>query len=439
MKLKTLSFIFLLAGFIVLSGRLFAQGPVCDALTPGLIPLNDLGAGFFEGYQGGFYPMGQLTEAPMSQHFKKGRSFAKGIQPLNASGAVDFDNGVVLMAGFGPSVPLHLVDSLISIVHNNSDGYITNPCFDLINLCVGGRGLDFAVGPDSDRYWDSIENKLISTGYNINQLQIGWMYFNAKYDSLNPIEFPEHALAVKEDYKIWLQQCKERFPNMKIVLVSGRHYGGYCDTTIEQLPAAGEPASYYNNFTVKWLIEDQINNEPDLKYTGPAAIVPYINWGPYFWTNGAIPRITDGRNYPCSKFSDDGLHLTDPTNHEDADYMMQYLYNSEYAKYYVKKSAKWNSCTLYAGEEKNASIQQDENGFTIYPNPASDVIYINSAASDLINAVGIYNAMGQLLFYTTSEDHSTTRDIDIEFLPSGFYFLHFSAGDKFYSASFYKE
>ena len=440
MKLKTLSIIFLLAGFISLSSRLFSQGPVCDALTPGLIPLNDLGAGFYSGFQGGFYPSGQLTESPASQHFKKGKNFAKNMQPLNASGAVDYDNGVVLMAGFGPSVPLHLIDSLISIVHNDFDGYKTNPCFDLINLCIGGRGLDFAVGPDSYKYWDSLENTIAVRGYNINQLQVGWMYFNAKYDSLNPLEFPEHAINVKDDYITWLQLCKEHFPNMKIMFVSGRHYGGFCDTTIEQLPAAGEPASYYNNFTVKWLIEYQINNVPGLQYFGAAPVAPYVTWGPYFWTNGATPRITDGRSYGCEKFSDDGFHLTDETNHEDADYMMQHLYNSEYAKYYLKKGTKWNGCTLYTGEEKNnGDIIPDENGFTIYPNPASDLIYINNANRDIIQAVEIYDITGQLLYTSEIKDQSTTISIDIDFLHSGLYLLHFKSGDFYFARSFYKE
>jgi len=436
---RTHHYLFLFLCTVVLSRQSFAQGAVCDALTPGLTPLIDLGAGFYEGFQGGLFPFGSLSEIPASQHFKKGRSLAKSMQPLNASGAVDYDNGVVLMGGFGPSVPLHLIDSLIPIVHNTTDAYVTNPCFDLINLCIGGRGLDFAIGPDSYKYWDSVESTIAVRGYTVNQLQVGWMYFNAKYDSLDPQEFPEHALSVKEDYITWLQLCKEHFPNMKIMFVSGRHYGGFCDTTIEQLPAAGEPASYYNNFTVKWLIEDQINGDPDLKYFGGATVVPFITWGPYFWTNGATPRITDGRSYGCEKFSDDGFHLTDPTNHEDADYMMQHFYNSEFGKYYVKKLPKWNGCVLYTDEKNSQTITPDENSFAVYPNPASEFIYINHVSGENLTAVEMYDMTGRLLYTSPISDRSNIISIDISFLSAGSYILRFAIGADFYARPFYKE
>src|SRR4029078_13332002 len=36
----------------------------CPATSPGRIPLNDLGPGFYQGFQGGLYPGGQNARPP---------------------------------------------------------------------------------------------------------------------------------------------------------------------------------------------------------------------------------------------------------------------------------------------------------------------------------------------------------------------------------------
>lgn len=440
--IKLLTVIFLYTYF---SQNIFAQAPNCGALTPGLIPLTDLGPGFFEGYQGGLFPGGANAENPASSHFKKGRSFAKNLQPLDSLGNINYDRGVILMGGFGPSIPGHLMDELVPIVRDTTDDiYKTNICFDAINMSAGGKGLDYAIGSDSTKYWNNMKNKITGKGYNILQMQVGWIYFNDKWDTAAEITFPDEPMQVADDLTTYLQLLKIYFPNIKIVFVSGRHYGGFCDTLMEQYAAISEPSSYYNNFAVKWLIERQITGDPDLRYFGINTKVPFITWGNYFWTNGASPRITDGRNYPCEKFSvTDGYHLTDSTNVEDANYMMNYFYTSEFSKYYVKYGIKWAECVPYLDSihRETDYVNISESGFTLYPNPANELIniYIQNETS-LLSEVEIYNETGTRV-HTEKSTGTFNKNlaIDIEDLPAGLYFIRIKLNQAWLCKTFIKQ
>ena len=417
--------------FMVLPYKLQAQGHVCEADSSGLIPLNDLGAGFYEGFQGGLYPFGANSENPASTHYKKGKSTAKNLKPLDTLGNINFDNGAIVMAGFGPSIPGQLIDEFVPIVRDTLDNkYYTNPCFDAINLCVGGKGLDYATGDQSNKYWNGVVDKVYEKGYHPLQVQVGWMYFNDKYDSLlPPATFPESADAVTDLLVEYVHLMMDQFPNMKILFVSGRHYGGFADTTLDQYPVITEPSSYWNNFSVKWLIERQITGDPALKFYGAGIEAPFITWGPYYWADGNIPRTTDGRLYECDDFSeDDGYHLTDSTYERDADYLMEHIYNSDFGKNYVKDGAAWSSCVLYHDSTFRTQPEQlDINpvGITLYPNPASENIYIYRAnATGKLFTVEIRNTIGQLVYQETKAGVDVgSNPVDVSGLTNGIYFI----------------
>lgn len=69
----------------------------------------------------------------------------------------------------------------------------------------------------------------------------------------------------------------------------------------------------------------------------------------------------------------------------------------------------------------NFIIETDSKiGFSIYPNPASEVIHI--ACSELITAIGVYSLSGnELLLETISPD--SDYELDMEKLPTGLYLL----------------
>ncbi len=423
--------------FSAFSLTLFSQTVNCENDSTGLIPLNDLGTGFYLGYQGGLFPFGANAENPASTHYKKGKNFAKNIKPLDSLGNINLDSGAVLMAGFGPSIPGHLMDNFVGLVRDSLENtFNTNPCFDAINLCAGGKGLDYAIGPESNKYWNGLVDKVYEKGYDPAQVQIGWMYFNDKYDSLAPApSFPATPQQVTDDLIEFLHLLMDRFPNMKIMFVSGRHFGGFADPLNEQYIAISEPSSYWNNFSVKWLIERQINGDPQLKYFGAGIEAPFLTWGPYYWTDGNIPRTTDGRYYTCDAYSTtDGYHLTDSTNALDANYLLEVLYSSVFSKTYVKNGVNWSDCVLYNDSifrTQPEDFIMNNSGITLYPNPATENIYIyRPSVSGKLYAVEIYNNLGQLVQQETSDGISVNSiPIDVADLKSGVYLLRTKMDD----------
>ena len=80
---------------------------------------------------------------------------------------------------------------------------------------------------------------------------------------------------------------RPRFPNLKLVYLSSRTFGGYART-----PLNPEPYAYESGFAVKWLIEQQLRGDPELNDNparGPVK-APWLSWGPYLWANGATKR-----------------------------------------------------------------------------------------------------------------------------------------------------
>lgn len=414
-----------------------AQGPVCDNDSSGLIPLIDLGPGTYLGKQGGLYPGGLNYENTTSAHYKKGKNFAKNLKPLDSLGNISYEKGVVLMAGFGPSVPGHLMDEFVPIVRDTADTeFITNICFDAINMCAGGKGLDYAIGPDSTKYWKQMKNKIEEKGYKVEQLQVGWMYFNDKYDSTGvPSSFPETPERIVDDLTFYLHELLEHYPNLKIVFISGRHYGGFADSTLDQYPAISEPSSYWNNFAVKWLIERQITGSPELKYFGANINSPFISWGPFYWSDGNIPRATDGVLYQCSDFSStDGFHLTDSTYVRDATTLMDFIYNSAFSKYYVRDGLSWSTCVPYLDSIHRTQpdiIDINPIGITLYPNPANENINVyRHNVNGKLYAIEIYNDLGQLVHQeTTSGVEFNSIPVDVADLQNGLYILRAKMDD----------
>src|SRR5438132_5735522 len=98
MKISTL-FLSLLSLFFHSTIPFFAT--CTDGTTSGLIPLDDLGTGTYQGYQGGLYPKGSnLRPEPYNTN---GINIANAMHPLDTSGNVDDTNGKYVMACVGYS------------------------------------------------------------------------------------------------------------------------------------------------------------------------------------------------------------------------------------------------------------------------------------------------------------------------------------------------
>jgi hypothetical protein len=130
-----------------------------------------------------------------------------------------------------------------------------------------------------------------------------------------------------------LRAMRIRYPNLRIVFLSSRTYGGYA--TIDLNP---EPYAYESGFSVKWAIESQINEMRGLPINPRAGtlnytkkLAPLILWGPYLWANGTAPR-SDGVVWNRADFEEDGTHPSQSGESKVAGMLMDFFKNSPYAR-----------------------------------------------------------------------------------------------------------
>ncbi len=157
----------------------------------------------------------------------------------------------------------------------------------------GGRG---------KQYWDTVDQRLRQAGVSREQVQVIWI----KQADAGPNQgFPKYAQTLQSELVRIVQIFPARFPNVKLVYLSSRTYGGYATTGLNP-----EPYAYESAFSVKWLIEQQISGDKSLNFDPARGEVnaPWLSWGPYLWANGSTKR-EDGFAYEPADFTpNDGTH-----------------------------------------------------------------------------------------------------------------------------------
>lgn len=267
--------------------------------TSNLKPLPELGTGQYQGFAGGLYPEGK-SERPAA-HEAAGRELARQVQPLDAGGKPSPDGKIVLL-----SVGM-------SNTSQSSQGFQRqlaaekglNPHLVFVNGAQGGMTAFAIQNPDDQRsgtrYWTTVDERLKAAGVTRAQVQAIWI----KQADAGPTEgFPGYARKLQAELTKIVQLLPPRFPNLKLVYLSSRTYGGYAKT-----PLNPEPYAYESGFSVKWLIEQQIKGDPALNFDPKKGAVkaPWLSWGPYLWANGSVKRA-DGFSYQESDFANDGTH-----------------------------------------------------------------------------------------------------------------------------------
>ncbi len=266
----------------------------CGNTSTGLVPLTDMAASEYQGHTGGLYPDG--ANEPPSDHLEVGMEQAALVEPRNASGEPD-PAGLIGMISVGVSNTKLEFDSFLDLLAGSS---VINPRLVVLNEAQGSRSLEaWAEGPQANA-WRNVDRDLSRAGLSPEQVQVAWVKLPAKSRGTPSLDDVEPELA---QLRTVLNILSERFPNMRIAYVSSRIYAGYGGSP------DSEPKAYQNGFAVKWLIEDQIDGNPQLNpdpAMGPV-MAPWIAWGPYLWADGTAGR-SDGLTYTCSDFDDDGIH-----------------------------------------------------------------------------------------------------------------------------------
>jgi len=285
-------------GFFALLWRAEALGD-CSLTTTGITPLNDLWTSFYHGYVGGLYPAGADNAPP--QHLAAGIDIATNqIRPLDAFGNYDPANGKIVMISVGMSNTTMEFSRFVTLA--NSDP-TKNTHLVIVDGAQGGQDASAWVSPTAQT-WSTLNSRLQAAGVTPAQVQVAWV----KQARANPSSlgaFPLHAQILQSNLEAIARNLKTNYPNSKIAYYSSRTRA-YTNVPGTLNP---EPFAYESAFSVRWMIENQINGTGNLNYDpgrGPA-VAPWLAWGPYLWTDGTNPR-SDGFVWLCSDLQNDFTH-----------------------------------------------------------------------------------------------------------------------------------
>jgi hypothetical protein len=262
----------------------------CSNTSVGFTPLTDLGKGTYHGEQGGLYPGGS-NKRP-SSHTAEGIDLAsKRAVPRRADGKPDAKNGTLVFLSIGMS---NAEAEFGEFVHLAEADQLKSPRVAVVNGAESGQEASEISDP-SYRYWSIVDERLAEASVTREQVGAVWLK-EAEGNAGRP--FPVDAQQLEENLAEIVKILKDRFPNLWLVYLSSRIYGGYASTGVSP-----EPSAYQNGFGAKWVIQRQL--EGSLPVGANSA--PWLSWGPYMWADGTHAR-SDGLKWLCEDFLPDGTH-----------------------------------------------------------------------------------------------------------------------------------
>jgi hypothetical protein len=270
--------------------------------TTGLVPITEMGDGLYKEQAGGLYGRGQ--NVPPESHLKAAQVQTALILPRDAQGNPS-DAGRIVLISLGMSNTTQEFSVFKTIADADPN---KSPKVVIVDCAQGGQAAyQWAypqAGPNKLTPWDVMDQRILAARVTAAQVQVVWL----KQAEISPArlgEFPAHAESLRNDVAVILRDLTARFPNLRIAYLSSRIYAGYATTQLNP-----EPYAYESAFSVRWLIESQLTNDPNLNYDPAKGVVksPLLLWGPYLWADGTKPRQSDGLVWNHEDLGPDGTH-----------------------------------------------------------------------------------------------------------------------------------
>ncbi len=282
----------------------------CANTSVAFTPLTDLKTGKYQSFQGGLYPGGK--NSPSKAYLKKGLAYAKLVKPRNASGKAVAGGKVVLL-----SVGMSNTTQEFSEFVRETETAKTDSHLVIVDGAQGGQDADIVSDPGSN-FWQVLDRRLTAAGVTGAQVQAVWL----KEALARPTEtFPADAERLQADLHRIVTLLGSRFPNLRLVYLSSRTYGGYATTALNP-----EPYAYQSGFAVKWLVQERIN--------GALKGRPWVAWGPYLWTNGTKGR-SDGLVWTCGDVRpSDGTHPSPSGRQKVAQLLLKFFSTNATSKHW---------------------------------------------------------------------------------------------------------
>ena len=411
MKFVMLTLLFLVAT------RSIAQN--CTAASTGLVPINDLGTGQFTNawngvWQGGLYPNG--SNLLPAAHKNAGLQLAGQIQCLDQNGNPDTANGKIVWLSIGMSNTTQETQKFIPLANALSG---KNPRLTLVDGAVGGQTAQIISTQNNanySSYWNTVQTRLSAAGVSPKQVQVVWLK-EANAVGTTPIKQYYDSLVVQLKRITW--ELKIRFPNVKLCYIASRISARYATSTLNP-----EPFAYYTGWAVKKVIEDQINGEAQLAYTGTNVKSPWLSWGIYMWSDGDKPQLTDPKIFwSCpADFQSDGTHPSNPTGATKAgNLLLNFFSTDDTAKPWFMGSG----CQITTSIDELVNNQN----LAIFPNPFVSETTIKRTGNFQNASLAIFNSSGQQvkqLSGISGESYTLHRGN----LPKGIYLIRITQDNK---------
>jgi hypothetical protein len=304
------------------------------------IALSDLGTRTYKGFSGGLYPNGSNTMP--SWHAAEGRRRATLIRPLDVNGNASA-NGRIVMVSFSMSNGTQefcagsgytTCDSWSFMGRARADAAVNQSTLTIVNGARGGQVTAAWTSSASAEYDRIRDQGLTPLGLSERQVQVGWVKMaNAQPRAALP-NTDADAYLLHAGIGNVLRALKVRYPNMQMVFVSSRTYGGFATTTLNP-----EPYAYETGFGNKWVIEDQIQQTAPTTPSGPSragnldyriGIVPWVAWAAYLWAGDQDHRRSDGFFYERADFASDGTHPSTSGRGKVGDQLLNFFKTSEF-------------------------------------------------------------------------------------------------------------
>jgi hypothetical protein len=292
--------------------------------STGVKPLTEMTADDkYKGEDGGLYGGGK--NEPPEAHQRAAQEALKTITPLDAKGKPAKDGKIVFIS-LGMSNTAGEFKMFKELADRDPQ---KSPDVLLVNCAVGGAGVSSWAKPASGT-WKTVAERLKEASVSPEQVQVAWI----KHAEPGPAPDTtplQYAKKVKEDIASSLAITRSTFPNLRVAYLSSRIYGGYNIAGIRRVNP--EPFAYETAFSVRWVLQDQIESEKKGKVTGPVLL-----WGPYLWADGITPRKSDKLTWERKDFGEDGVHPSKIGGEKVANLLLEFFKNDAGAKtWFVKQ------------------------------------------------------------------------------------------------------
>ena len=300
------------------------NGPQRPAPAPrasiGQKPLSEMSADDrYKNEDGGLYGGG--SNSPPDAHRRAAEAELARIQPLNAEGRPAADGRIVFV-----SISMSNATQEFSKFKQLADADPAKSAKLTIVDCAQGGQAMAQWAPPAAQPWTVAEQRLAAARVSPKQVQVAWI----KLANVGPRgDLADHGKTLQRDTQAVIQNAKTRFPNLRIVYLSSRIYGGYATGQLNP-----EPYAYESAFPVRWLIQDQIKGDAALNFNADKGAVkaPLLLWGPYLWADGTTPRKSDKLIYNRDDLAGDGTHPSEAGREKVAKVMLEFYKTDPLAK-----------------------------------------------------------------------------------------------------------